>query len=313
MLPWIAAALGLGAAGYVARRAAMRRAEAECDARLPVGPDGIIPGSEPVDRPGTNGRAVLVLHGFGDSPHSVRYLVDHLHGLGYAVRAPLFPGHGRRLADFAQARAEQWVEFARAELNEMRTRYGDHNVALVGLSMGGALAATAAAKIPDLPVLVLIAPYLAMPPRLQYAARLHPLISCVSPYLRGKGERSIHDPAEAALSRHYGVITPRLGYELLRVVQHVRQELPRVTAPTLVIASRLDNRIGPDASQQAFYLLGCAQRRIEFVENTGHVITVDYQREQVFQMTAAWIAEHMEKAQGAPPKRPSMRHPRIEA
>lgn len=310
MLPWIGALVGVGAAGWVARRAAKRRAEAECDQRLPLGPEGIIRGAEPVDRPGTRGRAVLVLHGFGDSPHSVRYLVEHLGALGYAVRAPLFPGHGRRLVDFAQARAEQWVEFARAELNAMRTRYGDHNVALVGLSMGGALAATAAAKIPDLPVLVLIAPYLAMPTRLRIAARLHHVVGAIVPYLRGRGERSIHDPAESAASITYGVVTPRLGYELLRVVEHARQELPRVMAPTLVIASRLDNRIGPHDSQRAFYLLGCAQRRIEFVENTGHVITVDYQRERVFEMTAAWIAEHMDRAQGAAPKRAGRRQSR---
>src|SRR3712207_4265861 len=282
MLPLLAALAGAGAVGLAARRYMTRRAELECNGRLPVGPDGIIPGAHPIDRPGQGKRAVLVLHGFGDSPHSVRYLVEHFCALGYAVRAPLFPGHGRRLADFARARAEEWAEFARAELNAMRTRYGDQNVALVGLSMGGALAATAAAKIPDLPVLVLIAPYLAMPARLRWLARLHWLIGPFAPYVRGRGERSIHDPVESAASIAYGVVTPRLGYELLRVVEHARQELPRVTAPTLVIASRLDNRIGPDDSQRAFYLLGCAERRIEFVENTGHVITVDFQRERVF-------------------------------
>lgn len=307
MLPILAGLATVGAVGYAVRHVLARRAEAECDRRLPVGPDGIIPGTHPVDRPGQGERAVLVLHGFGDSPHSVRYLVDHLCALGYAVRAPLFPGHGRSLRDFASARAEQWVEFARAELNDMRRRYGDRNVALVGLSMGGALAATAAAKLPDLPVLVLIAPYLAMPPRLRWGARLHWLIGPFVPYLRGRGERSIHDPEESAESRSYGVVTPRLGFELLRVVEHARQELPRVSAPTLVIASRLDNRIAPTEAQQAFYLLGCAQRRIEFVENTGHVITVDYQRERVFEMTAAWIAEHMDRAQTAEPRKAGLR------
>jgi len=313
MLPLLAALAGVGAVGYAARQALARRAELDCDRRLPVGPEGVIPGAEPVDRPGTGQRAILVLHGFGDSPHSVRYLVDHFCALGYAVRAPLFPGHGRRLRDFARARAEEWVEFARAELNAMRTRYGDHNVALVGLSMGGALAATAAAKLPDLPVLVLIAPYLAMPRRLRWAARLHWLVSAFAPYIRGGGDRSIHDPAERDASLAYGVVTPRLGYELLRVVEHARQELPRVNAPTLVVASRLDNRIGPDDSQRAFYLLGCAQRRIEFVENTGHVITVDFQRERVFEMAAAWIAEHMDRAQNAPPRRSGLRHPHLHA
>lgn len=300
-------ALGALGAGYGARVVARRRAEAECDARLPLGAGGVIRGAEPIEREGTNGRAVLVLHGFGDSPHSVRYLVEHLASLGYHVRAPLFPGHGRRLADFAKARARDWVEFARAELNAMRTRHGDRNVAVVGMSMGGALACTAAAKVPDLPVLVLIAPYLAMKKKLRWLARMHRPIACFVPYLRGRGERSIHDPVESAASIAYGVITPRLGYELLRVVEHARQELPRVAAPTLVIASRLDNRIGPDDAERAFHLIGAAERRIEFVENTGHVITVDYQRERVFEMTAAWLAEHFARSADAPPRRASLR------
>ena len=91
---------------------------------------------------------------------------------------------------------------------------------------------------------MLLAPYVSMPTRLRNIASMFWAIDACVPYLRGRGgERSIHDPAERALSRAYGVVTGRLAFELSRVVKRARHALPRIAAPTLVIQSRRDNRI----------------------------------------------------------------------
>ena len=72
------------------------------------------------------------------------------------------------------------------------------------------------------------------------------------PFLRGGGERSIRDPAEVARNLAYGFTTPRLVFELGRVVDRARAAAPTVSAPTLVVQSRQDNRIPPEAAERAF-------------------------------------------------------------
>jgi len=139
---------------------------------------------------------------------------------------------------------------------------------------------------------VLLAPYLSMPTRLRRAANMHYLLSAVVPYLRGGGDRSIRDPAEVALNLSYGFITPRLVFELSRVVDRARVAAPRVSVPTLAIQSRQDNRIPPDAAERAFALFTASERRLMWTEGNGHIITVDYGRQAIFVAVADWIATH---------------------
>ena len=173
------ALLAAATAAYGARALAARRREQAFARRLPAGPDGVIPGAETIDLRGSGAHAVFMLHGFGDTPETLALLARHLHGRGYTVRAPLLPGHGRSLPEFARSRADDWVDFARAEFAAFRARHP--RAALVGLSMGGSLATIVAAEVPDLSALALVAPYVSMPTTIRRLARIHPLLTAVSP------------------------------------------------------------------------------------------------------------------------------------
>lgn len=279
-----------------ARVLAARRRERAFAQRLPVGASGVIPGAEPIDLVGEGGRAVFLLHGFGDTPQTLDALARHLHGRGFSVRAPLLPGHGRSLRDFARSGADEWIDFARADFARFRVRHPD--AALVGLSMGGALAALLAAEAPDLPALALVSPYVSMPTTIRRFAVMHPVVSLVAPYVTGGGERSIHDAEQKARNLGYGCCTPRLIAELLAVVARARRALPALRAPTLVVQSRVDNRIPPDAAERAFALVGAPEKRLVWTETGGHVLTVDHGRERVFEAVERWIVEHDGRASG---------------
>jgi carboxylesterase len=267
-----------------------KRANAAVVARLTLRPDGVIAGASPIDLPADGACAALLLHGFGDTPQTLEHLAASIHAQGWTVRAPLLPGHGRTLDAFAASRAMDWIEFARAELESLRARYAA--VAIVGLSMGGSLATILAAETPDVRALVLLAPYLSMPTRLRRAARAHYLLGILFPYLRGGGERSIRDPAEAARNLAYGFTTPRLVFELARVVDYARAAAPTVAAPTLVVQSRQDHRVPPDAAERAFALVTARERRLVWTEGNGHILTVDYGRQAVFAVVIDWLERH---------------------
>ena len=285
-------ALLLAAVGVLLVRARITKgAHSAVSARLTLGENGIVAGAAPIDLPADSRHGVLLLHGFGDTPQTLGYLAAYLHGQGWAVRCPLLPGHGRSLEAFAASRSMSWIEFARSELQSLRARY--ETVSIVGLSMGGSLATILAAEAPDVRALALLAPYLSMPTRLRRAASTHYVLGAVIPYLRGGGERSIRDPAEVARNLAYGFTTPRLVFELGRVVDRARAAAPRVTSPTLVVQSRQDNRIPPDAAERAFKLFTVPDRRLLWTEGNGHVITVDYGRQAVFAAVAEWLEAHV--------------------
>jgi carboxylesterase len=231
--------------------------------------------------------AILALHGFGDTPQTLHYLAETLAARGWYVRAPLLPGHGRTLHEFAQSSAADWLAAARSEYAALKAKH-DHTVVL-GLSMGGALATVLAGESTDLPALVLIAPYLAMPRVLRMLAGSAPVIGVAVRYLAGGGVRSILDPTEATRNLAYGATTPRLVGELRRVVNMARSAAPRVRAPTLYIQSHQDNRIAPAAAQAAFDRLGSQSKKLVWVDQGTHIITVDFGRDVVNANVADWL------------------------
>jgi carboxylesterase len=287
-------------AGVLLHLTRRRRAEAECRARLPVGAEGVIVGAEPFELAGNGRGAVLLLHGGGDTPQTLRYLAAHLRDEGYTVHVPLLPGHGRTLRHFAGVRADQWLEAARDAYEALRARHGW--VAVVGLSMGGALAVRLAAGRSDVPALVLVAPYLALPTEVRRAAETAWLWGPFVPYVRAarSNQRSIYDVDERARSLAYGWFTPAAIRALVATVRTAVDALPRVRTPTLVVHSREDHRIAPSAAERAYARLGAPDKRLEWMEGAGHVLTVDFGRERIFALTAEWLARHAESVAPGP-------------
>jgi carboxylesterase len=250
-----------------------------------------IEGAETIDMQEGSPHGVLLLHGFGDTPQTLRLLAKHLRSAGYDVRAPVLPGHGRSVEAFMKSGRREWIECARTELAAMRSSHTQ--VSVGGLSMGGALAAIVAAENPDLSSVVLISPYLDMP--------LPHRIACSMYWLWGRepkrstSPRSILNPEERAKNLGYGVYTSRLLYELSRLASEARRTLERITVPTLIIQSRADPRIAPRVAEEALRRLGTSEKRLVWSEGGGHIITVDYGRERVFEETAAWIDTHAQK------------------
>jgi carboxylesterase len=253
--------------------------------------DNIIPGANTIDFPASGSRGVLLLHGFGDTPQTFAILANELHAGGFGVRAPLLPGHGRSVEDFVASRRNQWLEFARLELADFKKKYSV--VSVVGLSMGAALAALLAAENPDLRALVLIAPYFGM--RLDYraASMSHWIWGPIAGIVKSNSPNSIHDPAERGKNLGYGVYTGRLLYELWRLARRARLALPRICVPTLLIQSREDPRVAPSIAEHAFVSLGATDKKLVWTEGAGHIITVDYGRERVFEAVRSWLSAHM--------------------
>jgi carboxylesterase len=276
------------AASLLLRRRLRSWYEADFERRRPLGANGIVRGAEPIELHASRTHAVLLLHGFNDTPQSVSYLAHALHAKGWSVRAPLLPGHGRGLEAACSGRAETWLAFARAQYEEMSATYSV--VVLGGQSMGGALAALVAAKHPSIPALVLMAPYLGMPRGLQLKLAGAWIAHAFTPYHANTGgERSIHDPEARARALGTGVVTAGMLVQLRRIAAKAARDLPKIMVPTLYIQSREDNRIDEGDARRFFSLIGCADKVQRWLTGCGHIIAEDYCRDEVVHEMEAWI------------------------
>lgn len=259
--------------------------------RRPLGASGVVLGAEEITYARTGAPGVLLLHGGGDTPQVLGGLATHLRDAGFSVRVPLLSAHGRRLAELCAASANSWYREVEQEWRAMERQHP--TVGVVGLSMGGALAVRLAAEQQRIPALVLLAPYLAMPDAIRRLAASADLWGWLLPYFPSLGTRSIHDPEAAKHGLGHGIHTPASLRALFDVATAGYEALPRVHAPTLVIQSREDNRISIATAESAFERLGSTRKQFVWVEGAGHVITVDYGHERVFQLTTEWLQAHL--------------------
>lgn len=274
---------------WPSRRVLKQRFERAHARRLPIGPDGVVIGAARIHLQGPARRAALLLHGFNDTPQSMAYLAAAVHRAGYTVVVPRLPGHGVRLPDMARdARSAQWQRTVAHEYAQLRA--SNDTVVVCGQSMGGALAVLLAAAHPELPALVLLAPFLGMSVRMQLQILASMMWNFGTPYHIGTGgERSLHDPVARSRTLGPRVFTTRMMSELRTVARAAERALPRVTVPTLYLQSLEDNRISSADAVRHFAMLGSGEKEQRWVAGSGHVISADYSRDEVARQAIEWF------------------------
>jgi carboxylesterase len=296
-MPLLAHGLTLAAvAAVIAANRALRARQVEraFDARFAAQSNarGVIAAAESFTLPGSGDRAIVLLHGFNDSPQTMRSPAAAMHAAGWTVYAPVLPGHGRSPRAFAESGADAWISTARAAVRDALQRH--RQVAVGGLSLGGALAAIVAAEEPSVKAAVLFAPFLVHSRRLGAIAALWPLITLGVKYLTGGSKtRAVRDPEARAALIAYGCSTPRLLREVQRVVRQARAALSSVRQPVWIAQSSDDYRIPDEQAQAAFDLLGSGDKRLHWTTGNGHVITVDHGHEELSAEAVRWLESRL--------------------
>lgn len=276
----------IGAGIWVQRALRAMRRERRWQYRFPAHADGIVIGAEAHTFTADGNRAILLLHGYNDTPQSLLPLARALHAAGWTVRLPLLAGHGRSLQAFDDWTADDLIAQVRAEYAALRDTHT--TVVVGGLSMGGAVACWLAAES-DAAGVLLYAPMLFVPAPMQVAVSTARLWGIFTKYLSGGGRRSIRDPDAQRRMISYGCSTRRSLEALEFVARGVAVRLGFVHAPTLVIQSEEDNRLPHEQSTHALARLGAKDRTIVWTRGAGHVLTVDYGWESLASTTVEWL------------------------
>jgi carboxylesterase len=77
--------------------------------------------------------------------------------------------------------------------------------------------------------------------------------------------------------------------ELRDLLVVMREALPRVTVPVLLVHSRQDGGVPPENMQKIYDALGTQDKSMLMVEQSGHVVTRDLERERIFEAALAFV------------------------
>jgi len=233
---------------------------------------------------------VLLIHGFPGSPAETRPLGEFLAGRGLTVSGVRLPGHGTVPEDLARTHRREWIAACEVELATLRSRC--QTLFAGGLSLGSLLALWLGAHHADLAGLLLLGPAIKVR---DWRIHLTPLVQYIVKYMPvdHAAEGDVCDPE--ALDRVWCYDTrPVSGAaQVLGLQRQVRRLLPRVDQPALIVQGRHDVSLSPDAAQIVHDRISSADKTLLWMENSGHNVLIDGERERVWEECAGWIEERV--------------------
>lgn len=234
-----------------------------------------MPTAEPFFIPGGKTGCLLV-HGFTGTPKEMRMLGDSLAESGYTVLAPRLFGHATSPEAMGRARWQDWLASVEDGMNLLRG-CTDRQI-VMGLSMGGVLTLLAAARYDFTAAVAFSTPStLSNDPR----SFLLPLIGWLNLHI-SKGKPDWRNAEAARDHMDYPYYSSRAIVELTHLIKVMRQELDQITIPVLLVQSKQDTTIPADSMDRLFQKIASTDKSKFWVENSGHVIIREPEREKIF-------------------------------
>jgi len=244
----------------------------------------VLPHAEPFHADG-GATGVLLLHGFTDSPASMRPWAEHLAADGFAVEAPRLPGHGTSWQELNQTRWLDWYAEASRGLDLLRDSCDE--VFVAGLSMGACLALRLAQERGDhVAGLILVNPVVTSTSQKLVALPL-------AKRLVGSLKRTGDDVKKPGVQAHCYDRTPLRALDSMRAMWSVtREDLPKITAPTVLFRSVEDRLAEPVSAQIITQRLSSRDVTERVLDDSYHLATLDNDAPTIFTDSVEFIRKH---------------------
>ncbi|MBQ7318183.1 MAG: alpha/beta fold hydrolase [Phascolarctobacterium sp.] len=243
----------------------------------------VIKGAEEFMLQGTTDKGVLLIHGYTGTPAEMRLLGDHMHQQGYTVLGVRLPGHGTKPEDLNETEWQHW--YAAAEEGFLRLQERCSEVMVAGLSMGGLLAIKVAAELPVSKAAILAAPIYVQDKRAPF---LH-FLSFFIKYLK-KRKRNYFVAEKYNLAYDVMPVKP-LGSLFALVDLCKKKLLEKITVPCIVLQSTIEHTVNPKSAQYIYDKISSSEKKLVWYKNSGHILTLDVEREKVFEEISKFFEE----------------------
>ncbi len=250
-----------------------------------IDPARIMKGAEPEFHDG-GGDGFLFFHGFSGSPYEGREFARYFSQLGYTVWVPLLPGHGTRPKDMNNVTWQEWYFAARYYWEKLSAKC--RRVVVCGQSMGGCLALHLAAHHPVDALITLSGPVFLTDWRL----KLLPFAKHFLQYQYKSKGPDIHSQQAKRKSADYPKYPVKSVLELQKLLEHVRNDISEISAPTLLVHSRKDHTVSFENLDYIYRRIGSQVKKKLILEKSYHVISVDLEKEKVLEAVQTFLAEN---------------------
>ncbi len=255
--------------------------------------------------PGTNGKAVLLIHGLTGTPHEMRFIANYLNRQGgYTVSCPRLANHGRPINVLKRSKWQEFYTTVRENYLEISKTHSE--VYTSGLSMGALLSLLLADEFKEG-----ISGVSCLAPTLFYDGWNCPWYRCFLPFayvtklkylcyfkeeypygVKNKAiQKLIHefyakaklDNMDSVAQFGYPYFPVSLLHQLEKLVVHLNKRLSNVIAPVQVIHAKEDDMASVRNSQFIYDRVQSAQKEFVLLEDSYHIITADQERGMVAQ------------------------------
>ena len=227
----------------------------------------------------------LLIHGYTGSPQGMRALGEYLAARGVSIEGIRLPGHGTTWQDLNIHTDRHWVEATEAGFDKLDAICDE--VFIVALSFGASLALDFAARHPGrVAGMVTIAGFINTNDPLRHLA---PVLSRIVKSVRGAGN-DIADPEGREIV--YDRLPTTSTYSMLRFIKRARTSLPGVKCPLLVMHSHNDHTSHPGNASIIHDETGSTDKELVWLDRSYHVLTLDYDRDEVYERTWSFIKDH---------------------
>lgn len=230
----------------------------------------------------------LLIHGYTGSAAETRPMGEHFAARGLTVRCPLLPGHGTTPADLTRIHWQAWAEAVESALGDLQSRC--KTVFVGGMSLGSLLTLWLGARHPEIAGLIPMAPAVKVQNPLMPLTLLLRYLFKYNPF-GPMSEEDLGDPQAIERIWCYDELPLWGASEVYLLQRQVRKSLPRIGQPILIFQGRNDAHLHPQAAQIVHDEVGSTDKRVVWLERSGHNVLADGERESVWAESYAWMME----------------------
>lgn len=247
---------------------------------------------------GSGSNYVILLHGYPESPYNLRLLGEFLAANGFHVFGPLLPGFGRNY-EYLHEHSD-WREWIKAvdDLIEKIKVEGSQNIFVSGISMGGFITLYIAIHHPEIKAIASICGPVYVKGALKYIV---PITKIFTKYVKSaeNGEMDVmdpkvqQDPTLIELDKHHNKIVLKGVSSELKLMKMVKKNLKHITQPILICQGRKDKTVPPEIPQYIYDHVSSQDKTIKWYENSGHILTLDYDKDKLFEDIATFFKKYI--------------------
>ncbi len=232
--------------------------------------------------------ACLLIHGFTGTPKEMRWMGEYLNEHGYTCLGVRLTGHATDPEDMIRSNWTDWT--ASVEDGYSLLRSLTDKIFIIGLSMGGILSLLMSTRLDVRGVVAMSTPYkLPDDPRLRKIDWIAKIVAYMP--------KSDEEPGASWFDKDawkghvsYPMNPVRSIGQLNQLLGKMRAALPKIDAPVLLIHSKDDRYVLSENMELIFAdLINASDKTKLYITGSGHVVTRDAVRRQVFEAAMEFI------------------------